>query len=107
MSRLRRTVRFTTRLVASVVGVVLVAFVLVYVLLRGGLLESELDRIIAALAQKEGVFFVRTEGVSGGLPDNVRARRVEVGDRDGVWLTIEDAEASWHPFDLFHVFDPV
>jgi translocation and assembly module TamB len=107
MAVLRRTLRFTTRLVAGAVGVVLLLLVVVYGMLRGGLLAGQLDRIIEALAQKDGVFFVRTEGVEGALPDHVKARKVEVGDKDGVWLTIEDAEATWHPFDLLHVLDPV
>ncbi len=107
MTVLRRTLRFTTRLVASVVGIALLLLVVIYGLLKGGLLTSNLDRIVTALAQKEGVFFVRAEGIEGAVPDHLKARKVEVGDADGVWLAIEDAEATWQPFDLLHVLDPV
>jgi translocation and assembly module TamB len=107
MAIVRRTLRFTTKLVAGVVVVAVLLLVGVYGALRGGLLTSRLDRLVTALAQKEGVFFVRAEGIEGAVPDEVRARKVEVGDRDGVWLVVEDAVATWHPFDLFHLFDPV
>jgi translocation and assembly module TamB len=107
MAIVRRTVRFTTKLVASLVVVVLLLFAGVYGALKGGLLTSRLDQLVTALAQKEGVFFVRAEGIEGAVPDEVRARRIEVGDKDGVWLVVEDAVATWHPFDLFHLFDPV
>ncbi len=102
-----RALRFLLRLLLSVVAFAAVVVVLFYGVLREGLLENYLEQIIDRLAQKEGVFFVRAQGVSGDLPEHVLAKKVEVGDAYGVWLTVEDAEATWHPFDLFHAFDLV
>ena len=102
MRALRSLLRWSLRLVVVVVVVTLLALTIVYGSLRSGLVAASLDRFITRLAQKEGEFFVRVEGVSGRLPEQLRVRKVEIGDYYGVWLTIEDAEATWHPFDVFH-----
>ncbi|MFN2427935.1 MAG: hypothetical protein ABR587_15980, partial [Candidatus Binatia bacterium] len=90
-----------------VVAVTMLLLVIVYGSLRSGLLSASLDRLITYAAQEEGVFFVRAEGVSGAPPEHLIVRKLEIGDYYGVWLTIEDAEARWKPFDLFHPFDVV
>lgn len=99
--------RFVVRLAAGTVLVAAALVAVVYGLLRSGVLDSSMGTIITTLARDEGVFFVRAEDVSGDLPDRVKARRVEIGDGDGVWMTIEDVDIAWHPFDLFHPFDDV
>jgi len=107
MRWLRSLVRWSLRISVGVVVLALLLVVGVYGSLRSGLVAASLDGLITRLAQEEGVFFVRVEGVSGDLPEHLRVRKVEIGDYYGVWLTLEDAEARWHPFDLFHPFDDV
>ncbi|HEY2772765.1 MAG TPA: translocation/assembly module TamB domain-containing protein [Candidatus Binatia bacterium] len=99
------------RLLLSLVAVIAVLVIVVMALygaVASGRLTSRLDAIITTLAQKKGSFFVTAEGVSGDdIPGHFRVHKVEVGDAYGVWLTVEDGEASWNPFDLFHPFDSV
>lgn len=106
MALLKALLRWSLRLVVGVVVCLPLVLVLVYGLLRSGVLTGSLGTIITALAREEGVFFVRVEEVSGdGVPETLRVGKVEIGDYYGVWLTIEDAVATWEPFDLFHPFD--
>lgn len=107
MALWRSLARWSLRILVAVVLLALMLVVGVYGSLRSGLVAASLDRIITRVAQEEGVFFVRVEGVSGDLPEHLRVRKIEIGDYYGVWLTVEDAEARWHPFDLFHPFDSV
>ncbi|MFN2378144.1 MAG: hypothetical protein ABR538_16555, partial [Candidatus Binatia bacterium] len=102
-----RLLKRTARLAAFVVLALVVLVGVIYGLLKFGALTGPLDGIITMLARKDGVFFVRVEGVSGNPPEHLVARRIEVGDDDGVWLTVEDADIRWHPFDLFHPRDDV
>jgi translocation and assembly module TamB len=40
------------------------------------------------------------EGVSGSWLGNLRVAHVEIADDEGVWLTADDAAATWQPLDL-------
>lgn len=102
-----RILRRAVLVVAALVGGLVALLLLVYVGLKSGVLAPVVDDLVGLFARKQGVFFVRAEGVSGNLPEHLVVKKVEVGDADEVWLTIEDAEAHWHPFDLFHPFDDV
>ncbi len=107
---MRALARFARRLVvavAAVAGGLAALVVLVYALLKSGALTGAMDELVTLLAREDGVFFVRAEGISGNLPEHLVVEKVEVGDKDEVWLTIEGAEAHWHPLDLFHPFDVV
>ncbi len=102
----RRGFLLAARIVTIGVALSLAIFVLLYGSLKTGLLGGPtLDSLVTLLARKHGVFFVRAEGITGDLPEHLRVKKVEVGDATGVWLTVEDGEAWWHPFDLFHPFD--
>lgn len=43
---------------------------------------------------------VRIEGLSGRVPDKLRAGKIELRDKEGVWLTIENLALDWHPLSL-------
>jgi len=102
-----RALRILLRSVIVVAALLPLLVLLLYGLLRSGVLTGSLDQAVTMLARKEGVFFVRAEGLSGDPPEHLRARKIEIGDYYGVWLTIEDVEADWHPADLFHPLDHV
>lgn len=99
--------RRTAKVAAAILAGLVVLVVVVYGLLEAGALTPVVDDLVEMFARKDGVFFVRVAGVSGDLPEHLVVEKVEIGDADDVWLTIEDAEAHWHPFDLFHPFDTV
>ena len=97
--------RWTLRSVLGVLTVAVVTVVVVYGLLRTGLLTTSLDTIISRIVQLDDGFYVRVEDVTGDPPAVLNARKVELGDRDGVWLTVEDVQIRWRPFDIFHPLD--
>src|SRR5690349_18557955 len=43
---------------------------------------------------------VSIAGLSGRFPDALRASRIEVRDKDGVWLTIDGLVLDWRPLRL-------
>lgn len=43
---------------------------------------------------------VHITGLSGRVPDRLRADRIELRDKDGAWLTIESLVLDWHPLRL-------
>jgi translocation and assembly module TamB len=91
--------------IAAVAAGLVALLVLVYVLLKAGALSGAVDDLVAlVLGDDGGGFFVRVDGVSGSLPDHIVVEKIEIGDSEGVWLTFEDVEARWNPFDLFHPF---
>ena len=105
MGGLRRWLRrlFLAGVVFACAAVVLAA-ALVFSM-RFAFVQEPLGQIITAIAQRPGHFFVRVGNVRGNPPWNVQVDRVEIGDAAGVWLVIEDAQADWHPFDVWHAFD--
>ena len=104
---LRGITRWALRFVVAVV--VLLVLVLGGALgtLRSGLVDDRLGDWITAVAKKKDKFFVRAYGVSGNLPFHLKVDKVEVGDATDVYLTIENAEATWNPLDLYHPDDDV
>lgn len=102
MRRWLRRIAISAFVLACAVSVL--AAVLVYAL-RFPFVQSPLGQIITAIAQRPGHFFVRVGNVRGKPPWNVQVDKVEIGDAAGVWLVIEDAEADWHPFDIWHALD--
>lgn len=49
---------------------------------------------------------LRITGLSGHLPFNVGAARIEMADSNGAWLTVEEAHLAWRPFAaLFGSYD--
>jgi len=43
---------------------------------------------------------VSIEGLSGRVPDHLRARHFELRDAQGVWLTLDDVVLDWNPLPL-------
>lgn len=57
-------------------------------------------RLIEAMAPRVTDGAVRIAGIAGRFPDTIRVRRLTVADRDGVWLTVNDATLDWSPRHL-------
>ncbi|MBI5504698.1 MAG: hypothetical protein HY899_07835, partial [Deltaproteobacteria bacterium] len=102
---MRRLLRLLTRSAVFAIVTLIVAVAALILSMRLTAVQRHLGEIITALAQRPGHFFVRVGNVRGALPWNLQVDRVEIGDADGVWMVIEDAEADWHPFDLWKPFD--
>lgn len=100
-----RVVRFVFKLLALLAVAPILLVAVFYGLLKSGLIAEHVSDLITLLAKKDGVFFVRAEGVSGDLPEHLVIRKLEIGDGSSVYLTIENAAAWWHPLDIFHPFD--
>jgi translocation and assembly module TamB len=104
---LRGILRWTVRFVVAVVVLLVLLLGGVLGTLRSGLVDDRLGDWITAVAKKKDKFFVRAYGVSGNLPFHLKVDKVEVGDATDVYLTIEHAEATWNPLDLYHPRDDV
>ncbi len=102
---MRRLLRMVTRVAVFAIATLIVAAAALIFSMRLPPAQRHLGEIITALAQRPGRFFVRVGNVRGTPPWNVQVDRVEIGDADGVWMVIEDAEADWHPFDIWKPFD--
>lgn len=105
MGTMRRRVRQVMRGALWLIAASLVLVAALLLSLRSAGVQRHLGEIITAVAHKPGRFFVRVGNVRGRPPWNLQVDRVEIGDAEGVWLVIEDAEADWHPFDIWHQFD--
>ncbi|HYB99120.1 MAG TPA: translocation/assembly module TamB domain-containing protein [Candidatus Limnocylindrales bacterium] len=106
----RRIVRVTRSAVLLAVLVAVMAGVLAAALvfsLRYSFIQQHVGHLVTRFAKKAGVFFVRAENVTGNLPWQLHVDRVEVGDKDDVYITIEDAEVSWHPLEVWQPGDDV
>ncbi|HYC54598.1 MAG TPA: translocation/assembly module TamB domain-containing protein [Candidatus Binatia bacterium] len=105
--RIVRASRFTFVLavVVAVLAGVLAAGLLLS--LRTAYVQQHVGYLVTRFAKKAGVFFVRAENVRGNLPWQLKVDRVEVGDKDDVYIVIEDAEVSWHPLEIWQPGDDV
>ncbi|MBV9654648.1 MAG: translocation/assembly module TamB domain-containing protein [Acetobacteraceae bacterium] len=87
-----------------VLGWIAGGLLLLPVLLVGGVLAvantSWGQRLIEAQLPKLTGGTVAIDGLSGRVPDRLRAARIEVRDKDGAWLTIEQLSLDWHPLRL-------
>jgi translocation and assembly module TamB len=80
--------------VASGLVVLLVAVVLVGANTRVGR-----DLIVSQMPKLTGGA-IEIAGLSGRFPVALRLDRMEIRDKDGAWLTIEDLALDWHPLRL-------
>lgn len=60
-----------------------------------GWLTAELDTQLSSPDQR-----ITLAGLGGGLPFHPRVGRIELADRDGIWLTVEDAALDLDPVAL-------
>src|SRR5262249_47385139 len=82
------------RLLAWIAG----GFAGVAALLFLGLKTCPGQRALASLASGDGL---EVSGLSGFFPTDMRVARVRMSDRDGTWLTVDDARLSWSFASLF------
>ncbi|TWT14810.1 translocation/assembly module TamB domain-containing protein [Reyranella sp. CPCC 100927] len=88
--------RLLLRIVAGVVGVV----VLLFVALQTGAGQRALFDMVSKVASTPDST-LRIEGPSGFFPTNLRLAKVEMADAKGVWLAVDDAQLSWSFLPLF------
>ena len=61
-----------------------------------GFVETQIERTMPAGQT------IRIDGLKGDLLGRFRINRVDVADRDGTWLEIENTEIDWAPLALLH-----
>ena len=88
----RRWTRILLTFVGGIAGLVL----LLVVFANTGLGQ----RTIASLAGPLSGGRVNIVGLSGRIPDALRAERVELRDDEGLWLTADNVTLDWSPFAL-------
>ena len=76
------------RLLAWAIGGLVVAVVALFMLLQTppGL------RTVASLVSSSDL---KVSGLGGFIPTDIHADRIELRDKQGAWLTINDARARW------------
>jgi translocation and assembly module TamB len=93
---MRRALRWTGRVVAVLAAVLVVLMV---VLLAGANTQPGRS-IIARLAPRLTGGMVTIHGLSGRFPDRLKAARVSLRDKDGLWARINDLRLDWEPLRL-------
>jgi translocation and assembly module TamB len=63
--------------------------------------RRDLARRLARLVSEPGVAELRIGELKPGLPGRVRVSGLQVGDRAGMWLRVDQAELVWSPLALF------
>ena len=43
---------------------------------------------------------VRLYGIGGDLPDHLTLQKLELADAQGIWLSAQNLDASWHPWEF-------
>lgn len=85
-----RLLRITASLLVAVVAVLGLAFTGVQTAPGKRLLASVASNLASSPDQQ-----IRITGIDGFVPTDLRVARVEIADRTGPWLQIEDARLSW------------
>lgn len=57
------------------------------------------ERLTSMLSSEPDQRFV-IEGIGGWIPTDLKLARLEIGDREGTWLELENARLSWSFLDL-------
>jgi len=96
VSRLRRA----GKIAGIVVGALLACVVIVFALLQTDYGRRTTLGLVESLATSDE-FSLKFGTLSGSVPFDMRLSRVEVGDRDGVWLTVDDVKLTWRALPLF------
>ncbi|MCQ8239789.1 translocation/assembly module TamB domain-containing protein [Rhizosaccharibacter radicis] len=92
----RRIVRALILLLLGLLVILLLALGAVLVGANTGPGRRLIERQTASLTGGT----VRIEGLSGRFPDALRLRHVEVRDREGAWLSVDDILLDWSPLRL-------
>ncbi|MEJ0008977.1 MAG: hypothetical protein WDM77_22080 [Steroidobacteraceae bacterium] len=87
------------------IGLIVIAVPIVLGLLLWGALLSvgntlwgrqQIESLVAHLTSNH----VRLTGLAGNLPDHLTLRELQLADGQGIWLTAENLELTWHPWAL-------
>jgi translocation and assembly module TamB len=82
--------RLFTRTAGGLLAVLVLAFV--------GLQTAPGQRALASLGSSKDL---ELSGLSGFFPTELRVAQIKLSDRDGAWLTVDDARLSWSFASLF------
>jgi len=82
------------RLLAWIVGGLLGLLALLFV----GLQTGPGQRALASIASSDDL---KISGLSGFFPTDLHVAQVKIADRDGAWLTVDDARLRWSFASLF------
>lgn len=93
---MRRALKWIGWIVAVLIGLPLALLVAVLVFANTDPGRGFIERLVPKVTGGE----VAITGLSGRFPDALRLAHVEVRDKDGTWLTIEDLAVDWRPLRL-------
>ncbi|WP_020694892.1 translocation/assembly module TamB domain-containing protein [Reyranella massiliensis] len=82
------------RLLSWTFGGLFAVLVVLFAALQTGPVQRSLASIVSDLASTPDSR-LSLQGLSGFIPTDLKIERVELADRQGPWLTIEDAEVRW------------
>lgn len=97
MTRARRIALFSALGLLALVAVVVAAGVFV---LRSDAGRAWIAAQLEAAVSEPGGLSLGIGALEGALPAELRLREVTLADPDGVWLTLDRAEAAWSPLAL-------
>lgn len=95
---MRRTFKIIGIIVAILFAVPIVAVIALDIVLNTGAGRDFAARKIGSFTGGE----VEITRLSGHFPNDIAARRIAIADREGVYLTIDDAVLRWSPLALIH-----
>ena len=95
---MRRALKIVGIIVAALIAVPIILVLALDIALNTGSGRNFAAREIGSLSGGT----VKIEGLAGHFPKYIAARRIEVADRKGVYLTVDDAVLRWSPFALLH-----
>lgn len=87
------------RLLAWTLGGLFAVLAVVFAALQTAPAQRALASIVSDLASTPDSK-LRVQGLSGFLPTDLKVERLELADRQGPWLTIDDAQVRWSLWSL-------
>jgi translocation and assembly module TamB len=95
---MRRAGKITLIVLAVVIGVPVIAVLALLIYLNTGAGRQFAANEIGKLTGGE----VKITRLAGHFPKDIRAKRIEVADAKGGWLTLNDVALRWSPLPLLH-----
>ncbi|HEY1506609.1 MAG TPA: hypothetical protein VGF92_20060, partial [Stellaceae bacterium] len=93
----KRGVRIAASIVGVVIGLPLLGLLFILIFANTGTGRATIETLAAKLSGGT----VEIQGLAGRFPDALRLAHAEIRDKDGAWLTIDDAVLDWSPLGLF------
>jgi translocation and assembly module TamB len=82
------------------IGILVAASAALVLVLLAGANTPPGQALIARLAPRLTGGLVTIKGLSGRFPDRLRAARLSLHDKDGVWATVDNLALDWDPLRL-------